>query len=186
MGNISCYSDYPGDHVHAGNPVMALPGNQRVISQQCRSFAPFSSNMGLNFRYFTSLCHCNILSELPWGEWLTLSFFSVISTAVKELQWKEEGEAKTVLEETGRKKRKIFIAGSARLTALSWRSTFIDQPFFSLPFSLSCFRVRMCHYYMLIEKRRKFMWDHVHTQLIKQCRLFLLAVYRIIMGTNII
>lgn len=111
--------------------------------------------------------------------------FSVISTAIKELQWKEEGEAKTVLEETGRKKRKIFIAGSARLTVLSWRSTFIDQPFFSLPFSLSCFRVRMCHYYMLIEKKRKVMWDHVHTQLIKQRRLFLLAVYRIIMGTNI-
>lgn len=158
MGNISCFpncrDDRDRDHVHAGNPVMVLPGNQKVISQQCWSFALFSSNrVGLNFRYFTS--SVTVISCLNYHEvngslcHFCNDFHCRQRVTMGGGRWSEAcagGDRE--------KKRKIFLAGSVRLTVLSSRSTFIDQPFFSLPFSLSCFHVRMCHYYALIEEER--------------------------------
>lgn len=79
-------------------------------------------------------------------------------------------EEKPTLERTrtrrGEERGEIFIAGSARLTALSLRCSFYfhQQPSFSLPHfadtlslprcQLSC-SLHMCHHYLLIERIEK-------------------------------
>lgn len=53
------------DDVHVGNPIIVLPGNQEVISQQCQSSRPLSlqTEWGPSFPLLHLGCPHNILSE---------------------------------------------------------------------------------------------------------------------------